>query len=96
MEFTQHMSDAQYELQNLCLYILLPALWAKPTVKKPSTTLAVISPLRGNVLDSENKILPPPRIRTIYFLRRPVFRGQMWTWKKENVTQQAKIFNCAI
>ena len=42
MEFTQHMSDAQYDLRNLCLYIWLPALWAKPTVKKPSTTLAVI------------------------------------------------------
>ena len=36
------MSDAQYDLRNLCLYIWLPALWAKPTVKKPSTTLAVI------------------------------------------------------
>ena len=33
---------AQYDLRNLCLYIWLPALWAKPTVKKPSTTLAVI------------------------------------------------------
>ena len=53
-----------------------------------------ISPLRGHVLDSENKILPPPRIRTIYSLRRPVFRGQ--AWKKENVTQLAKIFKCAI
>ena len=36
------MSAAQYDLRNLCLYIWLPALWAKPTVKKPSTTLAVI------------------------------------------------------
>ena len=36
------MSDAQYDHQNLCLYIWLPALWDKPTVKKPSTTLAVI------------------------------------------------------
>ena len=42
MELTQHMSDAQYDLKNLCLYILSPAHWAKPTVKKPSTTLAVI------------------------------------------------------
>ena len=42
MEFTQHMSNAQYDLRNLCLYIWLHALWAKQTVKKPSTTLAVI------------------------------------------------------
>ena len=42
VEFTQHISDAQYDLRNLCLYIWLPAPLAKPTVKKPSTTLAVI------------------------------------------------------
>ena len=36
------MSAAQYDHWNLCLYIQLPALWAKLTVKKPSTTLAVI------------------------------------------------------
>ena len=39
------------------------------------------SPLRGHVNDSENEILSPPRIRTIYFLRQPVFRGQ--TWKRK-------------
>ena len=36
----------------------------------------VYSPLRGHAFDSENEILAPPRIRTIYSLRQPVFRGQ--------------------
>ena len=52
------------------------------------------SPLQGHVLDSENEILPPPRIRTIHFLRRPVIRGQ--TWKKANVKQLTEILKCAI
>ena len=43
---------------------------------------------------AENGILPPPRIRTFYSLRRPVFRGQ--TWKNANITQLTKIFKCAI
>ena len=34
------------------------------------------SPLRGHVLDSENEVLPPPRIRTIYSLKWRVFQGQ--------------------